>query len=108
MKPSIATKLDQLARRLDELNGLLSAEDATRDMNEFKRLSREHAEITPVAARYAEYRAAEADLAAANDMAADPEMKSFAEAEAKGAREKMAALEDELQRLLLPRDPNDE
>ena len=108
MKPSIAAKLDQLARRLEELNGLLSAEGATRDMNEFRRLSREHAEITPVAAKYAAYRAAEADLAAANDMAGDPEMKSFAEAEAKAAREKMDRLEEELQRLLLPRNPNDE
>ena len=108
MKPSIATKLDQLTRRLDELNALLSSEGATRDMNERKRLSREHAEITPVAERYARYRAAESDLAAANEMAGDPEMKAFAEAEAKSAKEKMAALEEELQRLLLPRDPNDE
>jgi peptide chain release factor 1 len=108
MKPSIAKKLDQLARRLEELNGLLSAEGVTRDLGEFRRLSREHAEITPVAAKYAAYRAAEADLAAANDMAGDPEMKSFAEAEAKSAKETMSVLEDELQRLLLPRDPNDE
>ncbi|MGE5792758.1 MAG: peptide chain release factor 1, partial [Bacteroidota bacterium] len=108
MKPSIAAKLDQLARRLEELNALLSAERATRDMAEFKRLSREHAEITPVSARYAEYRAAEADLAAANEMADDPEMRSFAAAEAESARGKMAALEEDLQRLLLPRDPNDE
>ena len=108
MKPSIARKLDQLARRLEELNGLLSAEGVTRDLAEFRRLSREHAEITPIAAKYAAYRAAESDLAAANDMAGDPEMKSFAEAEAKSARERMAALEEELQRLLLPRDPNDE
>jgi len=108
MKPSIAAKLDQLARRLDELNRLLSSEDATRDMNEFRRLSREHAEITPVVAGFNEYKAAEADLAAATEMAADPEMKSFAEAETKAAKERMAALEVELQRLLLPQDPNDE
>jgi peptide chain release factor 1 len=108
MKPSIAKKLDQLARRLEELNGLFSTEGATRDMSEYTRLRREHAELTPIAERYAKYRAAEADLAAANDMAGDPEMKSFGEAEAKSAKERMAALEDELQRLLLPRDPNDE
>jgi peptide chain release factor 1 len=108
MKPSIAAKLDQLARRLDELNRLLSAEDATRDLNEFKRLSREHAEITPVVAGFNEYKAAEADLAAAAEMAADPEMRSFAEAESKAAKERMAELEIELQRLLLPQDPNDE
>jgi peptide chain release factor 1 len=108
MKPSIAAKLEQLARRLDEVNGLLSSEGATRDLDQFKRLSREHAEITPVVTRYQEHRAAEADLAAAEGMAADPGMKSFAEDEAKSAKERMAALESELQRLLLPRDPNDE
>ncbi|HTO47164.1 MAG TPA: peptide chain release factor 1 [Burkholderiales bacterium] len=108
MKPSIATKLDQLARRLEELNGLVSSEDATRDLNEYRRLTRELAEITPVVARYRAYRAAEADLAAANEMAGDPEMKAFGGAEARSAKEQMAALEDELQRLLLPRDPNDE
>ena len=108
MKPSIAAKLEQLVRRLDELNQLLSAEGATRDLGEFRRLSREHAEITPVVERYREYRAAEGDLATATEMLADPETRSFAEAEARSAKEKMAHLETELQRLLLPRDPNDE
>ena len=109
MKPSIARKLDQLARRLEELNGLLSAEDVTRDLDEFRRLSREHAEITPIAAQYAAYRAAEArPRRPRTTWPADPEMKGFADDEAKSARERMAALEAELQRLLLPRDPNDE
>src|SRR5262245_44443229 len=108
MKPSIAAKLDQLTRRLDELNRLLSAEDAARDLDQLKRFSREHAEIAPVVARYQEYKAAEADLAAADEMRADPEMKSFAEGEAQAAHDHMQRLEAELQRLLLPKDPNDE
>ena len=108
MKPSIAAKLDQLVHRLDELNGLLSSEGATRDLGEFKRLSREHAEISPIVARYRDYKSAESDLAAATEMLADPATRSFAEGEAKEAKEKMAALEEELQRLLLPRDPNDD
>ena len=108
MKPSIAAKLDQLARRLEELDRQLSAEEATRDIEAFKRLSREHAEIAPVVARFGEYKAAEADLATALEMMTDPSMKDFAEAEARAARERMAELEAELQRLLLPRDPNDD
>ena len=87
---------------------MLSSAEATRDLSEFKRLSREHAEITPVVGRFNEYRAAESDLGAASEMVADPEMRAFAEAEAKAAKERMAWLEAELQRLLLPRDPNDE
>ncbi|MFO1362387.1 MAG: peptide chain release factor 1 [Burkholderiales bacterium] len=108
MKASIAAKLDQLARRLEELNGFLATEQATRDLAEFRRLSREHAEITPIVERFNRYRAAESDRAAATEMLADPEMKAFAEAEAREAAERMTALEAELQRLLLPKDPNDE
>jgi peptide chain release factor 1 len=107
-RPARDGKLDQLVRRLDELNALLSSEDATRDLGEFKRLSREHAEISPIVARYRDYKSAESDLAAATEMLADPATRTFAEAEAKDAKEKMAALEEELQRLLLPRDPNDD
>src|SRR5262249_58360158 len=81
MKPSIAAKLDQLFHRLDELNGLLSSEGATRDLGEFKRLSREHAEIAPIVARYRDYKSAESDLAAATEMLADPATRSFAEGE---------------------------
>ena len=108
MNPSISAKLDQLARRLDELNAFLSSENATRDLDQFKRFRREHAEITPVVQRYQEYKRADADLSAATDMLADAEMKTFAEVEVKAARERMSELESELQRLLLPRDPNDE
>ena len=47
MNKSIATKLSQLAARLDELNRLLSAESATRDLDAYRRLTREHSEIAP-------------------------------------------------------------
>ncbi len=108
MKATIVTKLDQLARRVDELNTLLSSAEATRDLDQFKRLSREHAEITPVVERYREYKGVEADLATATEMLGDPTTKSFGEAEAKAAKQKMEGLESELQHLLLPQDPNDE
>jgi peptide chain release factor 1 len=108
LKPSLRTKLDGLARRLEELNGLLSAENATRDMAEFRRLSREHAEVSKVAALYDEFRKAERDAAAAREMAADPAMKGFADEEGKAAQAAMQKLEAELQQALLPRDPNDD
>jgi len=108
MKASLTLKLDQLVRRLEELNALLSSENATSDMDEYRRLSREHAEITPVVERYREYKAAKDDAQAAKDMMADPEMRAFAESELEAAEERMEALELDLQKLLLPRDPNDE
>ena len=55
MKPALRAKLDSLARRLEELNRLLSAQYATRDMGEFRRLSREHAELTRVLEIYNRY-----------------------------------------------------
>ncbi len=108
MKPSIAAKLAQLSARLAEVNRLLSAEDATGDMENFRRLSREHAEIGPVVELYDAYRRNLYEIASAQEMSADPEMRELAEAEIKEARERVAGLEEELQRLLLPRDPNDE
>ena len=108
MKPSLSVKLNQLTSRLEELNGLLAAEDVTRDLDRYRALSREHAEIAPVVALYRDWLQGERDLAAAQDMLSDPAMRSFGDDEAKAARERMAALEDELQRALLPRDANDE
>jgi len=61
-----------------------------------------------VVARYREWQSAERDLATAQDLAADPETKAYAEEEAKSAKAAMERLEEDLQRLLLPRDPNDE
>ena len=108
MKPSIAAKLEQLVRRLGELTRLLSAEDAVRDMDNYRKLTREHAELTPVVELYQSFKQAEADAGTAQEMLSDPQMKAFAEAELRDARERMAALEAELQKLLLPRDPDDE
>ncbi len=108
MKTSIRDKLEFLTRRLAELDAVLSSETATRDMDAYRRLSREHAEIGPVAALYADYRKAEAARQSAQAMLADPEMKALAEEEVRDCREAMARLEDELQRALLPKDPNDE
>jgi peptide chain release factor 1 len=108
MKSSLRTKLEALARRVDELTATLSAEDATRDLDRYRALTREHADIEPVVAQYRKYGAAEADLAAAQEMAADPAMKAFADEEVTAARTRIATLEAELQKLLLPVDPNDE
>ena len=108
MKPSLSTKLAQLATRLDELDGLLGAEDAARDLDRYRALTREYAEITPVVALYREWQQGERNLAAAQEMLSDPQMKSFAEDESRAARASMDALEEQLQRALLPSDPNDE
>ncbi|VVE15698.1 peptide chain release factor 1 [Pandoraea nosoerga] len=101
-------KLDQLTQRLVELDGLLSQGDVTRDLDNYRKLTREHAELAPVVAQYQQYRQAHNDVTAAHEMASDPEMREFAEAEAAHARARMEDMEGTLQRMLLPRDPNDD
>ncbi|MBU3735523.1 MAG: PCRF domain-containing protein, partial [Methylobacterium sp.] len=108
MKPSIQNKLALLCDRLEELNRLLATPEATTDMENFRKLSREHAELTPVVAHYQAYRQVEADIAAAQEMATDPEMRDFAQEEIAAGKAKLEAAEVELQKLLLPKDPNDE
>ncbi|MFC4160451.1 peptide chain release factor 1 [Chitinimonas lacunae] len=108
MKPSIAAKLAQLADRLEEVGHLLASEEATRDMEQFRKLSREHAELTPVVELYHAFRRTESDLAAAREMLDDPDMRELAEAELADGAERIAALELDLQKALLPKDPNDE
>ena len=108
MKDSLRSKLEALSRRIDELTAALSAEDATRDLDRYRAMTREHAEIEPVAEQFRKYGATEADLAAAQELAADPSMKAFAEEEVAAARARLSELEGELQKLLLPVDPNDE
>ncbi len=108
MKPTIAAKLDQLRRRLADVNGLRSSENATRDMDQYRKLSREHAELEPVVDLFNRYRETEQGVAEAQALLLDAEMKSYAESEVKNGHERLAAIESELQKLLLPKDPNDE
>lgn len=108
MKPSMINKLANLSERLDEVNRLLSSEDATANMDNYRRLTREHAEITPIVEQYRAFIQTEADLAEAHQMLSDPEMKEFAQEEIDTGKARLEQIEAELQKLLLPKDPNDE
>jgi peptide chain release factor 1 len=108
MKASLQTKLSQLAERLEEIGQLLAREDAAADLARFRKLSREHAELTPVVALYQAYRQTEADMATAQELLSDPAMKAFAQSEIDAGRDTLTGLESELQRALLPKDPNDD
>ena len=108
MKQSIRDKLENLVARLDELDRILASGESTRDMDLYRKLSREHAELGPVVALYQTWRQTESDLQSAQEMMADPEMKDLAEAEVKSAKERLPEIETELQKLLLPKDANDE
>ena len=108
MKDSIASKLASLDSRLKEIDLRLADPEVTRDLDNYRKLSQERAEIQPVVALFNDYRKSEADIATAAEMAKDPDMKAFAEDEIRAGRERLEALGAQLQRMLLPRDPNDD
>ena len=108
MQPFLRSQLERYAQRLQELDFLLSREDIMGDMAQYRSISREHADVTAVAGRYARYLQREADLAGALEMLDDPDMAEMAQEEVSAAEGELLQLEDELQRLLLPKDPDDE
>ncbi|MCX8087639.1 MAG: peptide chain release factor 1 [Rhodocyclaceae bacterium] len=108
MLPSQRQRLTRLVDRLAELDALLGSAEAVRDLENFRRLSKERAEIGETVALFTAYCQAENDLAAARAMEAEAELAAFAREEAQAAQQKLAELELELQRALLPKDPDDE
>lgn len=108
MKSSIRDKLRRLSDRLAEIDHRLASEEAARDMDQFRKLSRERAELEPVVALFDQYQQIEADMAEAEQLLADPDMKEFAQEEINSAKARLPGLELELQKQLLPKDPNDE
>jgi peptide chain release factor 1 len=108
MKSRLIEKLDHLAERLEELDALLASPDATGQIDNFRKLSQEHAEITPVVALYRAWQQANADLETAAEMLSDPELRELGQTEQAAAQDTLTRLEQELQTALLPRDPKDE
>ncbi len=110
MKTSILRKLEALAERLDELSALLGDAETISNQNRFRELSQEYAQLKPVADHWHAYQRALDDIAAAEEMLGedDAEMREMAEAELQQARARRDGLELELQKLLLPKDPNDD
>ena len=111
MKPFLIRQLERYAQRLAELDFLLSRQDIMGDMTQFMKLSREHADVSAVAHRFARHQQRSKDLAEARLMQADwpasDEMHGLAGEEITSANAELAALEAELQRMLLPKDPLD-
>ena len=107
MKASMRDRLEQLSHRLIEVDALLAEPETAADMDQFRKLSRERAEVEPVVEVFQRYVAAEGDLETAQSLLSDPEMKAMAQEEIGLARDTIEQLEGELQLLLLPRDPDD-
>ncbi|TSA22076.1 MAG: peptide chain release factor 1 [Betaproteobacteria bacterium] len=108
MNPTLINKLDQLVDRHIEIDALLAEPTVTANMDRYRRITREQSEIGPVVAEYRAWQQAQADLATARELIADPEMRELAEDEITDAEARIVQVEAALQVLLLPKDPNDE
>ena len=108
MTPTLRRKLEALAERREELERLLAEPDVVADNTRFRDLSREFAQLEPVATALADEARAKADLAAAEGMRADPDLRELADEEIAAAQARLLELEQELALLLVPRDPRDE
>lgn len=108
MKRSIRSRLEQVADRFEEVTALLADPTVQEDPNRFRDLGREYAQTEPLASAYRAYRQLEQDAANAREMLDDPEMAELARDELTHAEAELAAMEPDLQRLLLPTDPNDQ
>ena len=108
MKPFVRDTLLRQKARLHELDALLSAPDVVSDLERFRTLSREHADASVIVEAFDRHQQREADLAAAQEMLADPDMAEMAQEEIEAAQADLERLDQELQHLLLPRDPDDE
>ena len=110
MKASVFERLDTVVARHEEVGILLSQPDVFSDQNRFRDLSVEYSQLEPVVETYRKWK--EADEAAEQSRAmtkdSDPEMRELAELELGESEAERERLEEELQKLLLPKDPNDE
>jgi peptide chain release factor 1 len=107
MKDFLRQQLERYAERLNELNFLLSREDIMANMPQFLKLSREHTDVAAIAERYARYQQIESDIEGAKEMLADPDMAEMAREEISSGEAELQQLAAQLQRMLLPKDPDD-
>ena len=111
MKAFFRLQLDRYSTRLGELEFLMSREDIMKDMAQFLLLSREHSDVAAVASRWGRFQQRETDLAHAQELrssaAGDVEMEALAQEEVDAANAELTQLAAELQRMLLPKDPDD-
>ncbi len=110
MKESIHQRLQKLSDRFEELGRVLASDEVAGGSQRFRELSMEYARLQPLADRFGQYHVLEGDLKAAQDMQADGdgEMRALGTEEVARVQEAIAAAEEDLRTLLLPKDPRDD
>jgi peptide chain release factor 1 len=108
MEASIRGKLERISERFTEITALLARPEVQADQGQYRSLSREYAQIEPVVERFSEFCVLEHEIDGAREMLGDPEMRELARDTLAQAEQRRDLLEPELQRLLVPPDPDDE
>ena len=104
-------RLEQTETRYEELTQALASPETMSDSAKFQKTAKAHSEIAPVVEKYREYKDLKRGIAESKAMLADEtdaEMRAYAEEELAKLEPRVAAVEEELKVLLLPKDPNDE
>lgn len=107
MKASIRARLEQLAERHEEVTALLADSGVISDNDKYRKLSKEHADLGEIVPTWLAFVQAEDDLATAHELRADPEFKEIAEEEIQAAQQRLVELTEQLNVLMIPKDPND-
>jgi peptide chain release factor 1 len=110
MKKSLKLRLEQLLERFQEVSRLLSEASVIADQNQFKALSKEYAQLEPVATCYSQYLEAELNATSLQELidGEDSELASLAKDEIEEARAVIESLDEQLQWHLIPKDPDDD
>lgn len=110
MKDSVQRKLDTLLERSEELSFLLSSQEIIADQNKFRSFSKEYAELEPIINTYKQYKSCISNIETAKELLqdTDEQMKTLAQNELKEAQLQASELNNQLNLLLLPKDPNDD
>lgn len=110
MKESIRKKLEILVERLEEVTHLISDPDVMSNQKKFRDLTIEHSQITPIVETFQSYCSTEEDLIEAKEMikSGDSELKEMGQEELPTLNKALSGFENDLQRMLLPKDPNDD
>ena len=101
-------KLEDVEKRYEELNTKISDPEIISNQNEWKKLMKEHSDITEIVEKYREYKKAKQNIEDATAMLEDKEMKELAEIEIEENKEKLPKIEEELKFLLIPKDKDDD
>lgn len=108
IKPAMLAKLMQSEKRLEEVATCLAGETITKNIEQYRRLTREYAELLPLVKAFRAWQSIQSDRSAAQEMLSDPELQVFAQTELEVAEQHEQSLIQQLNILLIPRDPQDE